>query len=57
MPMYLFEAHHLDVDGVVVFAEEDFDLQVQHLRVIVHYDADVPQYHVLQLTLSAEQCH
>ena len=50
-------AHHLDVDGVVVLAEEDLDLMRQDLRELFHDQADVAQGNVLDLGLPGEQRH
>ena len=47
--------HHFHIDRVIVLAEEDFDFQVQHLGILMHYNADVSQYNILQLALCTEE--
>ena len=46
---------HLDVDWIVVLAEEDLDLVLQDGRALLHDEVDVAQGHVLNLRLGVEE--
>mmetsp|Transcript_777 Transcript_777/g.3202 ORF Transcript_777/g.3202 Transcript_777/m.3202 type:complete len:716 (+) Transcript_777:454-2601(+) len=47
----------LDVDGVVVLAEEDLDLVLQDLRALLHDEVDVAQGDVLHFRLAVDERH
>ena len=51
------ELLHLDVDRVVVLAEEDLDLVREDGGPLLHDEVDVAQRHVLDLGLRREQRH
>mmetsp|Transcript_37558 Transcript_37558/g.81412 ORF Transcript_37558/g.81412 Transcript_37558/m.81412 type:complete len:424 (-) Transcript_37558:321-1592(-) len=48
---------HLDVDGVVVLAEEHLDLPVQDRRSLLNDEVDVAECHVLNFRLGGEERH
>jgi hypothetical protein len=51
-----FKLRHLDIHGVVIFAEEDLDIILQNSRSTLNDQENIAQSHVLNFRSRGEQC-